>query len=50
MQVQILIDSLLILAPIAAWPTTGIFCVPLAAVLTFFYHGLQVLCAWGLGG
>ena len=33
-------------APVAVWPTTGIICVPLAAVLTFFYHGLQVdLCA-----
>ncbi|CAJ1967380.1 unnamed protein product [Cylindrotheca closterium] len=41
--VELLVDSFLVLAPIAKYSELGIYSVLLIGVLTFFYHGLLVL-------
>lgn len=41
--VQLLVDSLLLLAPLALWPKVGAYTVVLSAGLTFFYQGLLEL-------
>ena len=41
--VHIMIDLLLVLAPMALYPKVGALSVPLAGILTLFYKGLLVL-------
>jgi hypothetical protein len=41
--VQILVDTLVIVAPIALYPKVGVYSVPLAALITYFYEGLLEL-------
>jgi len=41
--VQLLVDSLLVVAPFALWPKIGAVAVVLSAGLTFFYAGLLEL-------
>ena len=41
--VQILIDTLVLLAPFALYPTVGVLSVPLAALVAYFYIGLLEL-------
>jgi len=38
--VQLLVDSLLVAAPIALYPQVGVLCVPLSGLLTIFFRGL----------
>ena len=41
--VHLMVDSLLILAPVALYPKVGALSVPLAGILTLFYRGLLEL-------
>ena len=41
--VQILVDTLVLVAPFALYPRVGAFSVPLAALITYFYCGLLEL-------
>jgi len=38
--VQLLVDSLLVYAPIALYPQLGVLSVPVSGILTLFFHGL----------
>ena len=41
--VQLLVDSLLVYAPIALYPQLGVLSVPVSGILTLFFHGLLAL-------
>ena len=41
--VQILVDTLCVLAPLALYPKVGELCIPLCTILTLFYRGLLQL-------